>query len=343
MVPDYIHWQLTGQKINEYTNASTSQLLNADTGQWSRTLLDAFELPSTLFSSPSQPGLDLGPILPSVRARTQLPAEIKVIVPATHDTGSAVLAVPANTFAVEQPDWCYISCGTWSLMGVELPRPNLTEQCQMFNFTNEGGVQGSVRLLKNISGLWIVQQCRAQWQREGRDLGWGELTRLAELAPSMLSVIDTDDPLFAAPDNMPEAIREFCRRTNQPVPSNEGEIIRCALESLALRYRVVLNYLEQLVGHHLTTIHMVGGGVQNQLLCQFAADACDRLVVAGPVEATAIGNIMMQAIGCGRINSITEARQLVRASKDIRRYEPRRTSQWEHGYAKLMQIAKPSQ
>lgn len=225
-------------------------------------------------------------------------------------------------------------------MGAELASPILNDACQSLNFTNEGGVQGSVRLLKNIAGLWIVQQCREQWKREGRELGWDRLTQLAQAAPGMVSVIDTDDPLFVAPANMPEAIREFCRRTSQPVPEGEGALIRCALESLVLRYRLVLGYLEQLVGREMKTIHMVGGGVQNHLLCQLTADACDRPVVAGPVEATALGNVMMQAIGTGHIGSIAEARQLIRAANDIRVYEPRAHAHWDTGLARLKQFTE---
>ncbi len=338
MVPDFLHWQLTGEKINEFTNASTTQLLDAETGDWSSHVLRALEIPKSLFATPVQPGLSLGPLLPHVRHETQLHAEVEVILPATHDTGSAVLAVPADSFAQDKPDWCYISCGTWSLLGAELARPVLTEACQLYNFTNEGGVHGSVRLLKNIAGLWIVQQCREQWKREGRDLSWSELLAMAIQAPSMVSVIDTDATQFVAPTNMPEAIREFCRTTGQAIPSSEGEIVRCALESLVLRYRLTLGLLEEVVGHAFKTIHMVGGGVQNRLLCQFTADACNRLVVAGPVEATALGNVMMQAIGSGLLSSIDEARALIRSAKDITRYEPNPSEKWDAGLSKLKQL-----
>ena len=338
MVPDYFHWQLSGLPSNEYTNASTTQLLNAETGMWSQRVASALEIPNHLFSTPVQPGTTLGPITPEVAARTGLRSHVKVVVPATHDTGSAVLSVPAASFAPEYPDWCYISCGTWSLFGAELPRPRINEMCQMFNFTNEGGVNGSFRLLKNISGLWIVQQCRAQWRREGHDWSWDHLIQLAEQAAPMESIIDNDDPSLAAPANMPEAIREYCKRTGQTPPHSEGEVIRCALESLVLRYRLVLDYLEQLVGKPFKTIHMVGGGVQNRMLCQLAADACQRVVVAGPVEATALGNVMMQAIGNGELSSIDQARQLVRGMSGIREYHPRRSSRWEEGFQRLKQL-----
>lgn len=338
MVPDFLHWQLTGEKVNEFTNASTTQLLDVQTGTWSREVLRALDLPESIFSTPVQPGTLLGPLLPQVRDRTQLHADVQVMLPASHDTGSAVLAVPAGSFAQEQPDWCYISCGTWSLLGAELARPVLSEACQLYNFTNEGGVGGSVRLLKNIAGLWILQQCREQWKREGHDLSWDQLIAMAEQSPAMVSIIDTDAEAFVAPSNMPAAIADYCRRTGQPVPQSSGEVVRCALESLALRYRLTLGYLEQVIGHPFKTIHMVGGGVQNRMLCQFTADACARPVVAGPVEATALGNVMMQAIGAGRLNSIDEARALVRSARDIVFYEPTSGGRWDDGLAKLTQL-----
>jgi rhamnulokinase len=346
MIPDFLHWQLSGQQCNEFTNASTTQLLDPTSGQWSRPVIDALDLPSHIFLTPVQPGEVLGKITSRLAERTHLSPDVNVILPATHDTGSAVLAVPARGFAQYEPDWCYISCGTWSLMGVETASPNLSEACQLFNFTNEGGIGGSTRLLKNISGLWIVQQCRERWAREGRVLGWSELSRLASQAPSMVAVIDPDDPSFAAPENMPQAIREYCQRTSQRVPNSEGEIIRCALESLALRYRMVLEMLEQLVGHSLPTIHMVGGGVRNTLLCQFAANACNRPVIAGPVEATAIGNVLVQAIGGGQIDSIDQARQLVRNSPEMVHYEPQSdpasVAGWTHGLETLKRLTAAS-
>lgn len=338
MVPDYLHWQLSGTKCNEFTNASTTQLLDVESGNWSREVIAALELPEHIFSPPIQPGTSVGNITETVQRLTGVPSSTEVVVPATHDTGSAVLAVPAATFAASQPDWCYISCGTWSLMGVEIARPVTSEACEMFNFTNEGGVRGSIRLLKNIAGLWIVQQCRQQWQREGHTWAWDQLVDMAIKAPAMKAVIDPDHASFVSPGSMPQAIYDFCRQTNQPTPDTPGEFVRIALESLALRYRSVLNYLEQLVGGPLGTIHMVGGGVQNHLLCQFAADACQRMVIAGPVEATALGNVLMQAIGCGELSSIDEGRALIRKSPDILTFEPRSNQEWDVGYQKLMQL-----
>lgn len=342
MMPDFFHWQLSGQQSNEYTNASTTQLLDATSGTWCRPVIEKLGIPAHIFLPPSQPGTMIGPITSRIAKQTQLHQHVDVVLPATHDTGSAVLAVPATSFARQKPDWCYISCGTWSLMGVEISQPNLSNLCQEFNFTNERGVSGSVRLLKNISGLWIVQQCRDYWRRQGRDLGWTELMRLSRDADSMNCIINPDDSSFLAPSNMPEAIREYCRNTRQHVPESEGAIIRCALESLALRYRMVLESLEQLTGSTLSTVHMVGGGVQNTFLCQLAADACQRTVVAGPIEATALGNILVQAVGCGLLEGYEQARQLVRKSPGILEYSPdssiRTRELGEKGLLKLKQL-----
>ncbi len=339
MIPDFIHWQLSGQKCNEFTNASTTQLLDPTTRTWSQPLIDALDLPQRIFAPPLEPATAFGKISSQCAVQTQLAPQVEVILPATHDTGSAVLAVPAKSFAQDQPDWCYISCGTWSLMGVELARPNLTKDCQRYNFTNEGGVGGSVRLLKNISGLWMAQQCRAKWRSQGCDFAWPQLLELAGRAPSMVSLVDPDDPMFVSPDDMPDAIRQFCKRTSQNIPKSEGEVIRCALESLALRYRLVLEMLEQLVGNSLNTIHIVGGGVQNTMLCQFAANACRRQVIAGPVEATALGNVMMQAVGLGRVANVEQARQIVGRQVDIRAYEPESHAgsidAWNRGVEKM--------
>ncbi len=345
MIPDYIHWQLSGQQVNEFTNASTSQLLNPRSGTWSEEVLRAFEIPGHLFSEPVQPGVSLGGITQELAQQTGLSRDVEVIVPATHDTASAILAVPAETFAASRPDWCYISCGTWSLIGAELDAPNLTDACLEYNFTNEGGVQGSTRLLKNVAGLWVVEQCRAHWKREGKDWSWNRLIEMAEAAPSLVSFIDPDAPQFIAPDHMPDAIRTYCSTTEQPVPESEGQVIRCALESLVLKYRLVLEQLEELVGGTMTTIHMVGGGVQNRLLCQLAADACGKTVVTGPVEATAMGNIMMQAMGTGSLNSILQARQLIRGASEIQTIQPQTgsfqdPSRWNAAADKLKQLAQ---
>jgi rhamnulokinase len=221
-------------------------------------------------------------------------------------------------------------------MGVELPEPVINDRCRELNFTNEGGIGRSTRLLKNITGLWLVQECRRVWALAGQNYGWDELSRLAEAAPSLVSLINPDDPVFTAPGNMPEAIRAFCRRTNQPVPDGPGAVVRCALDSLGLKYRYVLAALEELTGRRLTTIHIVGGGVQNRLLCQLTADACSRTVVAGPAEATAIGNLMTQAIAAGAVGSIAEARDVIRRSFPVETYQPREAERWQAAYSRMI-------
>jgi rhamnulokinase len=254
-----------------------------------------------------------------------------VIAPASHDTASAVAAVPASG-----ESWAYISSGTWSLMGIERPAPIINEQSLQYNFTNEGGVAGTTRFLKNIMGLWLVQECRRAWERAGKAYSYEELARLAQAAPAFVSVINPDDASFILPAGMPSAIAEFCRRSGQPVPTAPGAVIRCALESLALRYRWVLQRLEELSGQQLNSIHVVGGGCQNELLCQFTADACDRPVLAGPVEATAIGNVLVQAVGLGLLGSLADAREVVRQSFEVRTYEPRNPESWHEPYSRFL-------
>jgi rhamnulokinase len=321
-IPDLFHYFFTGIKANEYTDASTGQLLDPATRTWAHDVINAFGLPSRIFGTIIQPGTLLGPLRPAIAQETGSNA-CPVVAPATHDTAAAVAAVPASGTA-----WAYISSGTWSLMGVEIPGPLVGEAVQSANFTNEGGVGGTIRLLKNVMGLWIVQECRRCWERAGTSLTYEELVRQAEAAPPFVSLVDPDDSSFLLPPNMPAALADFCRRTGQPAPNGVGPTIRCALESLALRYRWVLDRLEELTGKRLDTIHVVGGGSQNTLLCQLTADACNRPVVAGPVEATAIGNVLVQALGLGLIGSLAEGREIVRRSFEVRTFEPRNPAAW---------------
>jgi rhamnulokinase len=334
LVPDLFHWLLTGRKANEFTNATTTQFYNPQTRSWATGMLDRLGIPTEMLGEIVPPGTNLGPLRNEVADATGL-SGVSVVLPGTHDTASAVAAVPAAGEIGSRPDWCYISSGTWSLMGAEVPGPVVTDACREFNFTNEGGVGGTIRLLKNIAGLWLVQECRRIWKTGGDDHSWSELVRLAEAAPPLASLIDPDHAAFLAPKDMPEAIRQFCRDTNQTVPGSEGAVIRCALESLALRYRQVLGWLEQLVGGRIETIHIVGGGTQNKLLCQMAADATGRRVLAGPIEATAIGNLMMQAVAAGDVSSITEARQVIRRSFPLDEYEPGQKGPWDEAFGRF--------
>ena len=336
MVPDLFHWLLTGVQCNEMSEASTSQFYNPVCGGWATELLEKFGLPTHILGEIGQPGTNLGPLRTSVACDTGLKAN--VVLPGSHDTASAVMAVPAQSRPGQRPDWCYISLGTWALMGIESPHPVITPKVQELNFTNEGGVGNTIRLLKNITGLWMVQECRRIWNQSGRNWGWEDLNRLSAAAPSLASFINPDASEFLAPDNMPEAICRFCQKTGQKVPADEGAILRCALESLAMKFRQVLSMCEELAGGRINTIHVVGGGTKNRQLCQAAADACGRRVVAGPVEATAIGNIMMQAVAAGDVASIAEAREVIRNSFEVQEYEPRNTAAWDEGYGKFLKI-----
>jgi rhamnulokinase len=337
MIPDLFHWLLTGQKVNEYTNATTTQFLNPRTRSWAVDLFDRFGLPSQILGTIAEPGTRIGKIQSSVVSETNL-VGVEVILPGTHDTASAVAAVPAASTAGAKPNWCYISSGTWSLMGVETPAPVITKRCYELNFTNEGGVGGTTRLLKNIAGLWLVQECRRVWKEAGRDYAWEELSRRAGDREQLVSLINPDDPSFVAPLDMPAAIAEYCTQTGQTAPATDGAIIRCALESLALRYRMVLGYLEELIGSPIETIHIVGGGAQNRLLCQMTADATGRRVVSGPVEATAIGNLMTQAIALGIAGSIAQSREIIASSFDVQKYRPKASADWDEAYTRFERL-----
>jgi rhamnulokinase len=333
LIPDLLNYFLTGLKVVEFTNATTTQLYNPTARSWARDLIRDFGLPERMFGTIVAPGTVLGPLRAAVAGDTGV-TPVPVVLPATHDTGSAVAAVPA----ARRGGWAYISSGTWSLMGTELDAPLINEQALRYNFTNEGGVGGTIRFLKNIMGLWLVQECRRAWQRAGRDFSYDGLARLAEAAPPFASLVNPDDPAFLLPANMPAGLADFCRRTGQAVPEEPGAVIRCALESLALRYRWVLERLEELVGRKQEMIHIVGGGSQNALLCQLAADACNRPVLAGPVEATAIGNVLVQALALGLVGSLAEGREVVRRSFEARSYTPQNPERWQGPYERFLKL-----
>lgn len=324
-MPDLLGWLMTGRPVSEYTIASTSQMLDARTRQWSPELLKRLEIPTHILPEILDPGTIIGPMQPWLAEETGL-SDTPVIATACHDTGSAVASVPADE---GKDDWCYISSGTWSLMGVELDAPRITPDVLRHNFTNEGGVAGTIRFLKNIAGLYLVQQCRAAWQLEGDDLDYGELTQLAAEAEPFGALVHPDDPVFLAIGQMPQRIADYCTKTGQTPPDGKGAMVRCILESLALRYWQVLTWLEELTDREINTVHIVGGGTQNTLLSQLTADATGRTVVAGPVEATALGNVMMQAIATGHLSSVQAGRQAVRQSFELQTYTPSGASGWE--------------
>jgi rhamnulokinase len=308
-------------------------MLDPATRSWATDLISQFGLNTGLLGSIVQPGTVLGPIRPEVAQDTGI-APIPVIATATHDTAAAVAAVPAS-----DSDWAYISSGTWSLMGVELDSPRTGPEALAANFTNELGFGGTVRFLKNIMGLWLVQECRRCYERMGTSRTYEQLVREAGSAPAFGPIIDPDDTSFILPPNMPQAIADFCHRTGQTRPDGIGPTVRCALESLALRYRWVLERLEQLTGRTLRVIHIVGGGCQNELLCQLTADCCGRPVLAGPVEATAAGNILVQAVGVGLLGSLAQGREVIRQSFDVKTYHPAPDDgRWSAHYARFTQL-----
>ena len=335
MMPDLFNFWFTGVKANEFTEATTTQFYNPRKGGWARLLLESLDIPTHFLGEIVPPGTVLGKLLPSVANDIGAP-EIPFIAPATHDTGSAVAAVPATG-----KSHAYISSGTWSLMGVESKEPIINEKALEFNVTNEGGVAGTFRVLRNIMGLWLVQECRRTWALARNQHSYASLTEMAASAEPFRSIVDPDDVSFLKPGDMPSRIRDFCKKTSQPVPESEGQVVRTALDSLALKYRWVLERLEQLVGRRLDPIHIVGGGIQNTLLNQLAANVTGRPVVTGPVEATAIGNILVQAIGLGRIGSIEEGREIVRKSFEVVTYEPQSDSRIEAAYALFTRLISP--
>ena len=336
LIPDYFHWLLSGSQVVEFTNATTTQCLHPTRRDWAVDLLQKLDLNPAMFPEVVPPGTELGALRADVRDSTGL-GRIPVIAPATHDTGSAVAAVP--TESTGSPDWAYISSGTWSLMGVEIADANLSPRALQLNVTNEGGVDGTYRLLKNIMGLWLVQECRRGFERSGKPFDYDQLTQIARDARPFVACINPDDQRFLSPGDMPATIRSWCRDHNVTEPSTEGELVRTCLESLALKYRLVLEQLEELTGTRVQAIHIVGGGSRNALLNQFAADACQRPVIAGPVEATAMGNLLVQARSHGDVGSLAEIRDCVRASDRIERFEPTNAAQWDQAFGRFQELA----
>lgn len=333
MMPDLFNYWFTGRKCNEFTNATTTQAYDPRRGTWATDLLERFGIPGEIFGEIVPAGTVVGPVAMHVREELGI-GGVPVIAPATHDTGSAVAAVPATGTG----NWAFLSSGTWSLMGMEVPAPIIDERSRRYNFTNEGGVGGTFRFLKNIMGLWLVQECRRTWERAGRRYEYAELAELAGRARPFAAILDPDDPSFLAPGDMPARIAEYCRRTGQTPPDGPGETVRCCLESLAMTYRQTLARIEECTGRKVEVVHAVGGGTKNTHLCQWAADATGRPVVAGPIEATALGNLALQAMATGVLDDIAEARALIRRSFDVVTYTPSGSDRWEEPYAKFLQL-----
>jgi len=340
LMPDLFHYWLSGEQVAEYTIASTTQMLLARERTWAADLLARLALPASILPPIVQPGTVIGPLLAQVAEETGIPAGAPVVASAAHDTGSAVAAIPG-----QDEHSVYLSSGTWSLMGIEVRQPIINTKMRDLNFTNEGGVDGTIRILKNISGLWLLQESRRQWEREGHAYTWEALLAEAQQAAPFRSIINSDAPDFNTPAAMVDAIRAYCRRTNQPEPQTPGAVVRCCLESLALRYRWVVEALEEILasaglstGRQLDTIRVVGGGSQNRLLNQLTADACGRTVVTGPVEAAALGVIMMQAVATGHLANVAEGRAAVAASITQEVFTPRAAAGWDDAYARFLRM-----
>jgi sugar (pentulose or hexulose) kinase len=326
---DLYSYHLCGRVYSEYTLASTSQMMDMKTGQWSKEIFDKLLLPIDIIPDIVKPGTAVGQLTGEVAKEIGCET-IEVIAVGSHDTASAVAAVPAGNNR-----WAYISSGTWSLMGVEVPEAIINDKTFEYQFTNEGGVGNTIRLLKNIMGLWLVQECRRQWQGEGVDLSYKQITDLAEVAVPFVAHINPDYSGFFSPGDMPERINEYLAETDQKPIEDKGQMIRVVLESLALKYRSVMEAIEDVTKQPIEVLHIVGGGIQNELLCQFTADAVAKKVIAGPIEATAAGNILMQAKATGQIKSLTELREIVRNSFDLKEYHPQDSRIWDQQYEKI--------
>jgi len=337
MMPDFIHWALCGSRVVEFTNGTTTQCMHPLTRNWAAGLLKKFGLPTHIFPKVVAPGTRLGALRPGVAERTGL-RKVKVVAPPTHDTAAAVAGVPtANT---GKANWAYLSSGTWSLMGAEVRKASLSARTQELNLTNEGGLDGTYRLLKNIMGLWLVQQCKRAFDARGKKYEYGQLAQMAAKAPALQSIVNPDDSRFLNPPDMPRAIQDFCRETRQPVPKTEGELVRCAYESLALKYREVLGWLEELTGNRIEVIHIVGGGSKSTILNRFTADACQRPVITGPVEATAMGNLLVQVRASGELASLAEMREVIRKSSDVGTFQPAKAAPWEEAAGRFAELRR---
>ena len=332
LMPDLFAYFLTGVVKAEYTEVSTTNILNPNKGDWAWDVLDKLGIERKLFPEITDAGTVYGPLKKEICEELGCP-QVPVVAVATHDTASAVAAVPAS-----DEHFIYISCGTWSLFGTELPKPVINEKTAGFNFTNEGGVKRTTRLLKNIMGLWLTQEARRQWIREGVECSFGQLADEALTAEPMKCFVDPDDPSFELPGNEPRRIKDFCKATGQAVPESRGEIMRCIYESLAMKYRYTHRALEEITGLKYGAIHMIGGGTQATLLCQMAADACGVPVIAGPIEATAMGNAAMQLLALGEIGSPAEIRETVARSEELKTYLPRDTASFDAAYDRFLKL-----
>ena len=337
LIPDLLHYWLCGVSTSEFTNATTTQCFDPHAGGWAADLLERLDVPTRLLPDVVQPATRLAPLSRAVVEETRL-GGAEVVAVATHDTGSAVAAVPFR-----QPGSIFISAGTWSLVGLETKEPVITDAAFAANLTNEGGVGGTFRLLRNVTGLWLIHECRRVWAEEGREHSFDQLVALAKDAPALQSFIDPDDATFGDPGDMPARVRAFCAHTGQPEPVEPGAIVRCILESLALKHAQTIDVLASVTCASPREIHVVGGGARNELLCRWTADAAGLPVLAGPEEATLLGNLLVQAVALGEISSLAEGREVVRASVVPTAYEPQETSTWQEAKERFAEaVALPT-
>lgn len=334
LIPDLFNYFLTNKKKTEYSIASTTQLMNVFDKSWSDEILSNLNISKDIFTDIVPTGTVIGVLQKKVCDELGVPP-VKVVAVAEHDTQSAVVSVPTD-----KEDFIFISSGTWSLFGTEIKTPIINDIAIKYNISNEGGYGNTITLLKNIIGLWLVQESRRQWQREGKDFSFSELEKMATNCSDFHSFVDPDSPEFMSVGNIPERIKQFCKKTRQQVPKNEGEIISCINQSLALKYRYTLEQIEQCTGKRYDEINMIGGGIQSELLCQMTASASNKKVIAGPVEATALGNVAVQFMALGDIKDIKEARAIINNSEKTKQYIPKNTDLWSDYYEKFKQIIK---
>jgi len=329
---DLVSYYLCGEIFSEYTLASTSQLVDMNTGKWSDELFSKLSLPMNVMPKIVQPGSVVGKLKKQIADKIGC-AQISIVATGSHDTASAVASVPA-----QGNNWAYLSSGTWSLMGVEIAKPLINDATYKYQFTNEGGVYNTIRLLKNIMGLWLIQECRRNWVQQGEKLQFAAIAEMAKNAKPFAAVINPNDSRFLAPCDMPAMINGYLAEKGYKKINDKGQLIRVILESLAFYYRRVFEILEEITGKKIDVLHLVGGGIQNELLCQFTANSIGRKVVAGPVEATAMGNIMVQAIAAGQIANISEGRKAVAKSFELKTYQPADTQAWNEKYQQIKNI-----
>ena len=325
-MPDLLNFFLTGTKVSEYSIATTSQLIDINTRSWSKTVTEKLSLPENHLADIVKPGTVIGKLSPEICEELGVES-VDVIAVAGHDTQSAITAVPS-----EKPDFAFISCGTWSLFGTEPEKPIVNEKSRKFNVTNEGGYNYATAFLKNICGLWLIQESRRQWIREGKEYSYAELEEMALASKEFQCFIDPDAPEFVAMGDIPSRIREFCKKTGQHVPETVGEVVRCIYESLALKYRNVFEGIEDCTEKKYEQINIMGGGTKDKLLCRMTADACAVPVYAGPIEATVLGNIAIQLMSSGAISDINEARKIIANGENLKEYLPENTDKWNKAY-----------